>query len=176
MQQEPVTPGSDLSAPLTLALGTPLREYPPLADRKAGALLTANGLILSVVVFLGGSIAELAHGSAIARWLIVAMVGALVVLVITGGCWAYTCIVTPLPSPPNSLAFFRHIASLSREQYLQTMGQIDYQRVLADVLHFNYSLAVQSARKFARVNRSVRCFQVALGLWLAILTAAALGG
>jgi hypothetical protein len=44
------------------------------------------------------------------------------------------------------------------------------------MLHYNYSVASQAARKFRLVNRALKCLRVAIPLWMVLLLALAVWG
>ena len=59
-------PASPPPGAARLAFFTPVREYPPLADRKASVLLAANGLMVTVLLTFSGAIEVDRHRARIA--------------------------------------------------------------------------------------------------------------
>jgi hypothetical protein len=167
-----------LLGPARLAYFTPVREYPPLGDRKAVALLAAFGLMTTVLlVFAGriGAMVERGWGSPLA-WLAGAILAALVSLVMVGARYAFAALVLPIPPMPDSLAFYPHIAALTADEYRRRVLALDHPRALRHMLHYNYSLATLSVAKFRLVERSFRCVRATFELWIALLVLIAARG
>jgi hypothetical protein len=160
-----------LLGPARLAYFTPVREYPPLGDRKAVALLAADGLMTTVLLSFSGRIAAILGGG-LARWdawAVAAVLAAIVSLTLVGAWHAFAALTMPVPSMPTSLAYFPHIAALSREEYRGLVLGFDHRRAMRDMLNCNYSLAVLSAAKFRRVERSFACVRYTFELWIVLL-------
>ena len=68
-----------LLGPARLAYFTPVREYPPLGDRKSLTMLTLNGLMMTVMYLFAEEIHAVLHGNLVVKWLAI-VVGLLVVL------------------------------------------------------------------------------------------------
>src|SRR6202035_5664349 len=97
-------PNTDPDADLAVVLGpgrmayyTQVENYPVLADRKAWFLLTASGLILTVMTFFGPSLAKLLHNPR--GWVAAIVMGMLVALAIllllVGGTAFYGFTILP---------------------------------------------------------------------------------
>ena len=160
--------------PARLAYFTPIGEYPILADRKASFLLAASGLILTVLVFFLEPVIRIVHVARSPATLLLAVAFAAVILLIClAARAAYVGFVLPIPPMPPSLALFRDVGKLTREQYCDAMLALNHREALRDVLHYNYSLAVQGAAKFRLVNRSIAYIRIAIPLWMLLLLAMA---
>ena len=167
--------GEDLDAlmgPLRLALFTPVREYPPMGDRKAVAILGTNGLMLSVVLFFSGAIdAILESGNPFGKVVVLGSLGPFAAAALVGTWAAFRALTMPIPAMPESLAFFPDIARLDRAAYLDRVKAVGYRDALRDMLHYNYSLAALSAAKFRLINRAIICSKTMFPLWVAVLLA-----
>ena len=163
--------------PARLGYFTPVHDQPILADRKAMFILGASGLMTSVLLFFAQSLGTLAHsrGAAVALAAVTALL-AVGVLVLSAAVMAYYAYTRPVPPMPPTFAWFRTIGEASREDYEQQVRALDHPAALRGILHYNYSIAAQSARKFRLVNRSLRCLRVAIPLWMLLLLAGALWG
>lgn len=162
---------------LRLAFFTPVREYPPLADKKAVILLAAESLMVSVLLAFSHTLTELmSAGSAPVAALTAAVLTALGVFVVLGVWFAFESLHVPVPPMPDSLAFFPHICQRTREEYRRQVLGLDYDQALGAMLHYNYSYAVLSVRKFRLVNRAVACVRAAFGLWIVLLVLIATAG
>lgn len=167
--------GDDLEAeallgPARLAYFTPVREYPPMGDRKAAMLLGANGLMVSVLLLFSGPIGGIVQGPY--PWearLVVVVLAPLAVLLVLGGWFAFRALTRPIPPMPPSLAYFPDIAALTREEYRRRVLALDHRRALRDMLHYNYSLAVLSVQRFRLVERSFFCSRATFELWIVLL-------
>jgi hypothetical protein len=159
-----------LLGPARLAYFTPVREYPPLGDRKAAVLLGANGLMVSVLLFFSGPIGRIVEGpSAWKAWLVILVLGPLAILLLLGAWYAFRALTRPIPPMPPSLAYFPDIAALTREEYRRRILALDHRRAVRDMLHYNYSLAVLSVQRFRLVERSLFCSRATFELWIALL-------
>lgn len=160
-----------------LAYFTPVREYPPLGDRKAAATLAASGLMITVMLFFVGTIIDLFQHP---RPLVTAAVGVLVVaiagLLIAAAGNAFHALFLPVPPPPPGLAFYPQIAARDREEYRQAVKGLTHAEALDHMLNYNYSLATQSTIKFGLIVRAVTCLEITFILWLALMGVIALGG
>ena len=101
-----------------LAYFTPVREYPPLADRKASVLLAAYGLMVTVLFTFAGPAEAILVGPR--RWAAILLATVLVplsLLILSGAWYAFRALTRPIPPMPDSLAFYPHIAALAPDQY-----------------------------------------------------------
>ena len=153
-----------------LAYFTPVREYPPLADRKASVLLAAYGLMVTVLfVFAGPTQAILIGSRHWAAYLLATVLLPLSTLILCGAWYAFRALTRPIPPMPDSLAFYPHIAALSPELYRERVKELDQDRAVAAMLHYNYSLAILSVEKFRLVERSIACARATFELWMLLL-------
>jgi hypothetical protein len=160
-----------------LAYFTPVHEQPSLADRKAMFILAASGLMVSVLLFFSGPLGVLVRstGGAVGA---AAMVALFVVaaLVLSAAVTSYYSYTRPLPPMPPTLAWFRNVAELQRDEYSTQMHALNHPAAMRWMLHYNYSVASQAARKFRLVNRALKCLRVAIPLWMVLLLALAVWG
>jgi hypothetical protein len=155
---------------LRLGYFTPVREYPPLADRKASALVAAYGLMVTVLLFFGGPIEAIIEGpDPIEAYATAAVLAALATLILVGAWNAFRALTRPIPPMPTSLAFYPHIAALPLDAYRAAVCGLDHDRALRAILHYNYSLATLSVAKFRLVERSIRCARGTFALWMLLL-------
>jgi hypothetical protein len=156
--------------PARLAYFTPNSEFPILADRKAAFLLTASGLILTVLFFLLDPIMSIVRGpertlAGVTALLLVAVAG----FVVNGARLAYKAFILPIPEMPECLAFFRHIAQNPFEWYDQQIKSLTHPQALRMILHYNHHAARQAAGKFSLVDRSLKSIRLAILLWMLLL-------
>ena len=162
--------------PARLAYFTPVREYPPLADRKAVALLAADGLMATVLLVFSHRIAALILGRpSPAGWLTAAILATLSSLVLIGAASAFAALTLPTPPMPDSLAYYPHIAALAPEEYRRRVRALGHREALRAMLDYNYALATLSVRKFRLVERSVACLRRTFELWVVLLVLVAFG-
>ncbi len=159
-----------LLAAARLAYHTPVREMPPLADRKASAILAANGLLISILLLFYQVLGSGLSGKSI--WLLMTantVAVLMTTLLFLGTGIAFTALMLSIPPMPPSLALFSDIAGYSLEDYRQKMREMTHRQALEGMLHYNYSLSVLSARKFMLVERAMTCLRWAFLLWLSLL-------
>ena len=156
--------------PARLAYFSELTDYPILADRKAAFILTTAGLLVTVLLFFLETIAALLRGPNVVRGVVLSalLIGLLALLGVAARA-AFASYVMLLPAMPRSLAFFRHIATVSLERYTADMMAMDHPAAVEAMLHYNYSVAVTAAAKFRLVGRGLRCMRVAIPLWMMVL-------
>lgn len=160
-----VSPGAS-----QLAFYTPVREYPPLADRKASVLLAANGLMVTVLLTFSGAIESIFTGpNRIPVFLMAGILGPLSVLILLGAWNAFRALTRPIPPMPDSLAFYPHIAARSLGDYVGVMEGLDADRAVVAMLHYNYTIATLSVAKFRLVERSLACARATFELWMVLL-------
>jgi hypothetical protein len=153
-----------------LAFFTPIREYPPLADRKSSVLLAAYGLMVSVLLSFSTTFEAIITGQR--TWaiiLLVAIVQPLFILILFGGWYAFRALTRPIPPMPDSLAFYPHIARNSLEEYARRVKELDHAGAVEAMLNYNYSLATLSVEKFRLVDRSIACARATFEMWVILL-------
>ena len=165
------------ASPARLAFFTPIHHNPPLADRKASFLLTASGLISTILLLFSQSLGDLLmHHHMAIRIVVLALLLPLIGLLIFGAVTAWRGFVVATPPMPPSLANFPDIARQGLDDYIQRLTAMSQREVVRAILHYNYSLAGQSVRKFRLVNRAFACFRVALVLWMLLLVIISVAG
>ena len=153
-----------------LAFFTPVREYPPLADRKASALLAADGLMVTVLLTSSGAVEGIVTGpNPVSACLLIAVLLPLSTLILLVAWDAFRALTRPIPPMPDSLAFYPHIASRSPDAYREDVGGLDYEGALRAMLHYNYSMATLSVVKFRLVERSIGYARATFELWMLLL-------
>jgi hypothetical protein len=153
-----------------LAYFTPVREYPPLADRKSSVLLAAYGLMVTVLLTFSGPIEKIIDGTR--PWavlLLLAILLPLSILILIGAWNAFRALTRPIPPMPDSLAFYPHIARNTAEDYARRVKELDPVQSVEAMLHYNYSLATLSVEKFRLVERSLACARATSKLWAILL-------
>jgi pycsar effector protein len=176
----PQPPDPDLAAvigPARLAYFTPVHEQPTLADRKAMFILAASGLIATVLLFFAHPFEAMVRSvGGVAGAALVALLLCVAALILVAAMTAYTAYRRPLPPMPPTLAFFRDVAASPLEAYAAAVRTLDHRRAVRDMLHYNYSVATQAARKFRLVNRALSCLRLAIPLWMLLLLVLAVWG
>jgi hypothetical protein len=159
-----------LLGPTRLAYFSPLNEQPVLADRKASFILGAAGLIVTVLLFFLQPIAGVLRGphTTVAA-VMIGLLAALSALLLVAARSAYAAYVLQLPTMPETLAFFRHVAVTPLPDYESRMFALGYAQALDAILHYNYSVATQAAAKFRLVRVALRCMRLAIPLWMLVL-------
>jgi hypothetical protein len=161
-----------------LAFYTPIRHYPTLADCKAGAILAADGLMISVLILfnerLGHMVKVSAGSNLFETYLILTLLGSFAGLVLIGGYCSYRALTLPIPPMPHSLAYFHDISRLPLDEYRRRITSHSFREVVRAILDYNYSLARLSARKFDLVGRSTACVRAEFFLWIILMLAVAL--
>ncbi|WP_435010759.1 hypothetical protein P12x_002037 [Tundrisphaera lichenicola] len=168
-------PAGSPSGAARLAYFTPVREYPPLGDRKASALLTAYGLMVTVLLTFSQDIGSIVSGEN--RWAAVLLLGILAplaVLILIGAWYAFLALTRTIPPMPNSLAFYPHIAAQPLGGYLDRVKSLDQSSAVSAMLHYNYSLATLSVLKFRLIDRSIACVRATFKLWVVLMLMVAL--
>ena len=155
--------------PARLAYFTPSSEFPILADRKAAFLLTASGLILTVLVFFMGPVAVLHGPRSLLTVLTMTLLVMVLALIVHSARAAYRAFVLPVPEMPTCIAFYRHLAVLTRDDYHEAIKSLTHPEALRNILHYNYSISCQGASKFRLVQRSLASMRIALVLWMLLL-------
>ena len=164
---------SNLASPpgsARLAYFTPVREYPPLADRKASVLLAAYGLMVTVLLIFSKPLEKVLSGpDRRSTWLVVAVLMPLGTLILLGAWNAFRALTRPIPPMPHSMAFYPHIASHPLETYREKVRGFDHSQAVVEMLHYNYSLATLSVLKFRLVDRSIAYGRGTFVLWILLL-------
>src|SRR5262249_15950755 len=149
-----------LLAAARLAYHTPVREMPPLADRKASAILAANGLLISILLLFAPLFASALKENSL--WLLLPtgiVVSLMTLFLLVGTGISFSALMLPIPPMPSSPVLFSDIAAISPEDYHQKMRSLTHRQALEAMLHYNYSLSVLSAHKFRLVEHSMACLR-----------------
>jgi hypothetical protein len=158
-----------LLGPARLASFTPVREYPPLSDRKSVILLTLNGLMLTVMDPFAAEIPAVLQGNPVVKRLAIAAGLSWFSLLILGACYAFRALTRPIPPMGDCAAFYPNIAATSLGSYRQNLERLSHRGALRDILNYNYSIAVLSQEKFRLIRKSVLCLCPALPLWMLLM-------
>jgi hypothetical protein len=160
-----------------LAYYTPVHQHPPLADRKASFLLTASGVIVTVLLIFSGAIERMVRSPYwLASFLVLVLLFALLGAMAIAAWFAWRAFGLRIPPMPTSHAFFNDISRESFDEYSRKLKRIEHRQAIREMLHYNYSLATQAAIKFRLVNRAFACFRVVIVLWLFLLLMISLAG
>jgi len=166
-----------LSGAARLAYFAPVQQYPPLADRKGGFLLTASGLLITILFLFSSAIGRMMHShNRIVGLGILLTLGLLAILLLICSWNAWMSFTAPIPPMPESAANFRDIAKGSIDEYSLRLREMSHAQAIHDMLNYNYSLAMQGATKFRYVQRAMGCFKVALVLWMVVLMLITIAG
>ena len=166
-----------LSGAARLAYFAPVQQYPPLADRKGAFLLTASGLLITILFLFSSALGRMMHNhNRIVAVAMLLLLGLLAILLLICGWNAWMSFTAPIPPMPSSLANFRDIAKGSMDDYSRRLREIGHAQAIRDMLNYNYSLAMQGATKFRYVQRAMACFKVALVLWMVVLMLITIAG
>lgn len=166
-----------LLGPMRLGFFTPVREAPPLADRKACALLAADGLMASVLLpFLDRIYKMIDDPNALIAWPTGIIIVALLALVFFGAWHAFAALNLPVPPMPETPAFYPNIAALAPADYQRLVLGLDEPAALGAILHYNHALSRLSVAKFRRLDRSFACVRATFELWVMLLVLIAFGG
>ena len=159
----------DVAAGFALAHYTPLQEYRSAADTKAGAILTACGLLFTLLASYSSHLMEaLVPGGPGAAVTLAALAG-FVVLSLGAVLGAFHTITPRFPTAPPSLAFFADIAAFSREDYIARVEALDERGALAQLVSYNHTLSCIVTEKFRQLQRAIRSFQLAALCWLLLM-------
>ncbi len=165
----PATGPPSLGA-LRLAFYTPVREYPPLADRKATILLAANSLMLTVLLFFSGAVERLFREGIIWLNILGALeVGCLGFLLAFGSYQAFKALVIPFPKLTDCVTFYGDIAAMPLEEYRRQARGVDYPEALRAMLRYNHAVSVLCVTKFRHVDLSTRCVRATFELWIILI-------
>ncbi len=152
-----------------LAFRTPLQEHPPAADTKAAAIITALGIMFTMLAKYGTHLMEMLTGRGLEKFLLTALFFAFSVMAVLSLLQAFRTISPRFPRSSPSLAFFGDIARLSREEYVGRVRSISHEQALEEILIYNHNLATICVEKFRHLGKGVRLFRWAFGSWLLLM-------
>jgi hypothetical protein len=73
------------------------------------------------------------------------------------------------PRATPTLAFFRDIAALTREDYIATVCALSHDEALAQICAYNHNLSRICVDKFRQLHVAIHCFQGAFAVWLILM-------
>ena len=152
-----------------LAFRTPLQEHPPAADTKAAAILTALGIMITLLAKYGTHLTDMLLGRGLEKFLLVGLLVGFAGPGLAAIVQAFRTISPRFPGGPPSLAFFVEIAGLSREEYMDRVGAISHEDALEQILIYNHTLATICVEKFLHLGRGVRMFRWAFASWTLLI-------
>jgi hypothetical protein len=158
-----------LLGPARLAYFTPVREYPPLGDRKSVMILSLCGLMVTVTCLFQKDIVALLAGSAAERLAVVLVGASWLASVLLAAGFGFQALVRPIPAMGACTAFYKTIAARSLADYRRALGALSHGDAMRDILHYNYSIAVLSTEKFRLIRKSVVCLCLAIALWMMLM-------
>jgi len=160
-----------------LILNTPVRAYPAVGDGKATALLSAYGLIISVLLSFSGPLGAMTRGAdPFKAGLATVILAPLTVLLFLGMWHSIRALFLPVPPMPANLMYYQHVAATSREEYVDAMRGLRFQEGLRQLMYHNYALSTLCTAKFRLVETGVACLRASFALWLLLLLIVTLGG
>ena len=152
-----------------LAFRTPLQEHPPAADTKATATLTALGIMFPLLAKFEGTLSHLLAGHDAVAGAMFALLTGFAVLSVGVVMQACRTLSPRFPQASPSLAFFRDIAGLGREEYMAQVQALTHELALYHILIYNYHLSIICVEKFRQLRRAIRLFQGAFACWLVLM-------
>ena len=152
-----------------LAFRTPLQEHAPAADTKAAAILTAFGIMFTLLARYGGHLAELLAARGLEKWVLVPLLAGFGGLALGAVVQAFLTISPRFPPAPPSLAFFGDIARLSRDDYIRRVEALSHDEALEQILIYNHTLATICVEKFRHLKAGVRLFRGAFLCWVVLI-------
>ena len=152
-----------------LAFRTPLQEHPPAADTKAAAILTAIGIMLTLLARYGTHFGEMLLGGGHEKVLLLGLLLGFAASGLAAIIQSFRTLSPRFPPSQPTLAFFGDIARLTREEYVDRVGSISHEEALEQILIYNHTLARICVDKFTHLGRGVRMFRWAFACWLALI-------
>ena len=152
-----------------LAFRTPLQEHPAAADTKATATLTALGIMFPLLAkFEGGLSNLLARHDAVAVATLALLIG-FAVMSVGVVVQAFRTFYPRFPKASPSLAFFRDIAALGREEYMGKVQSLTHEEALSHITTYNYNLSIICVEKFHQLRWAFRLVQGGFACWLVLM-------
>jgi pycsar effector protein len=159
----PLDPGA------ALAYRTPLQEHPPAADTKAAGILTASGMMFTLLARYSTHLSQMLGSGGVQKWAAFALLSAFVVLTMGAVIQAFRTISPRFPPAQSSLAFFGDIASLTREEYVARVEALSQEQAIEEMLSYNHTLSLICVEKFRQLRRGVQLFEGAFLSWLVLM-------
>jgi hypothetical protein len=158
-----------LLGPARLAYFTPVREYPPLGDRKSVMVLSLCGLTVTVVCLFWKELEAMLAAAPRERWLVFSVLLAWLTCVLLAAGSSFRALVQPIPPMGRCTAYFRTIAATSLDDYRAALHGLSHRAAMREMLNYNHSIAVLSAEKFRLIGASVSYLCLALGFWMLLM-------
>jgi len=152
-----------------LAFRTPLQEYPPAADTKASAALTALGIMFPLLARFGTTLSQLLGGRPATKVAVAALLAGFAVLSVGVVVQAFRTLSPRFRESSPSLAFFGDIARMSRDEYVQRVESLTHDEALNHMLIYNHNLSIICVEKFRQLQRAIRLFQAASACWIVLM-------
>jgi hypothetical protein len=152
-----------------LAFRTPLQEHPPAADTKAAGLLSAFGIMFTVLARYGADLSKHLRAPGLEKWVVLLLLLAFGLLSLGAIVQAFRTITPRFPPAPPSLAFFMDIARMPREEYVRRVAEMSQDEALEQILFYNHTLATICVQKFSHLKKGVRLLRGAFGVWLVVI-------
>ena len=154
---------------------TPMNDQPGLADKKAGFVIGAGGLLLSTAMFLVMPLEQFVRPGFWPALTLVLAIG-LAGVTLAAITLAYRCCMLVAPAAAGNLLFVQNIAAGGPSDYAAALDGVTARGVLRDVLTYNHTMARLGVAKYRLAGRALLCLRVAIPLWvllLAVVTARA---
>src|SRR5262249_47297262 len=145
------------------------QEHAPAADTKAAAILTAFGIMFTLLARYGQHLAEMIWGRGLEKWLLLVLLAGFAATALGAVVQAFRTISPRFPPAPPSLAFFGDIARLSRDEYVARVEGLSHDEALEQMLLYNHTLASICVEKFSHLRWGVRLFRWAFGCWAVLM-------
>jgi hypothetical protein len=158
-----------LFGPARLAYFTPVREYPPLGDRKSVMILSLCGLMVTVTCLFLKDIASMFGGGAAERSALLLVGVPWLASVLLGAGYGFQALVRPIPPMGACTAFYRTIAAGSLADYRRVLDALSHDEAMRAILNYNYSIAVLSTEKFRLIRKSIAYLCLALAFWMLLM-------
>ena len=152
-----------------LAFRTPLQEHPPAADTKAGAILTALGLMYTLLARFGDLHTEMVGAGGLIRFAVLVLLAGFGTCSLVAVVEAFRTISPRFPRSTPSLAFFGDIAAVGREDYVKAVEGLSHEEAVSQILIYNHTLARICVEKFRHLKLAVRGFLAGAGFWLVLM-------
>jgi hypothetical protein len=158
-----------LLGPARLAYFTPVREYPPLGDRKSVMILSLCGLMVMVTCLFQKDIVSMLAGGAAARFVVLLVGFSWLASVLLAAGYGFQALVRPIPAMGACTAFYKTIAAGSLADYHRILGALSHDDAMRAILNYNYSIAVLSAEKFRLIRKAIIYLCMTIALWMLLM-------
>lgn len=159
----------NLDPAAALAFRTPLQEHTPAADTKATALLTAFGLMFTILARYADHVRTLIEGPGYQRLVLVGLLIGYAVCSSIAVVRAFRTLTPRFPALKPSLAFFTDIAALSRDEYIRRVETMPHEEALDHIISYNHNLSAVIVAKFAELRLANKYFRYGFLCWTAAM-------